>query len=325
MQPTKIDFIALIMHIIPYKPVRISKHTRIWVSRYPLKQPYEVPQMPDTGYGLVEFVPVTYPGCGFFTRTTNSQTYMRSVQAAKESFAPTYRNLLFPRQPSFEKLISLGNQAISAAGDRMYSALFESYVDMLMLAQEEDRLERMTAVLRRRMKGPQKNRLSADLKDCKRTLRSLDERRRMAAFDISGFYSPDVMEGYHRMVDTFYTLSRIHHIWDMHYRHDGSEHSRVFFDLGAMDYVCTPVPLPLMRDARGRTLYILPDRVLIFRTPFDFDTVLLSSLDIRHGTLNDGVQSELMLPGLDLHFRFSSVKRVEQFVQSWKQLQQLLS
>ena len=310
------------MKIFPYKRVRMSQGHHIWVSCYPMKQPYDLPSLPDRKYGLTEFLPVRYPGCGFFQRTTNSRTYQRAAQACRHVFAPTYRNWLHSRLPSLSKLTAQGEKAVAAATDPMYSAIFESYVNMLILAQEEDHMVRVMAALRKKMRRRNHASASADMKDCKRTMRGIEKRRALVAFDITRFYSPTVMEAYVRMVDEFSTFSHVHHIWDMRQQHDSNEHCRVFFDFGAFDCIYTPVPIPILRNKQGQVFYLLPDRVLRFRGPFDFDTYMLRDIDIRYGALGDGAQSELMLPELDLMFRFSSVRRVAQFVDVWKQLQQ---
>ena len=313
------------MKIFPYKRVRIDRHSHIWVSKYPVMQPYVVPSMPDRKYGLTEFIPVQYPGCGFFSRTTNSRTYQRRVLEMKKPFRLRYRTMLTSKLPDYAKLIAQGKRAVTDTPDRMYSDLFESYVNMLILAQEEDRLDRIMAALRIKMRGSSRSRYSGEMKDCKRMLRSVDQRRRMVSFDLNRYFSPEIMERYSRMVEAFGTLSHIHHIWDMRLQHDSSERSRVFFDLGALDFLYRPEPIPLMRNLQGQAYYILPDRVVRFRNPFVFDTFMLRDIDIRYGALGDGAQSELMLPALDLLFRFSSVHRVEQFVDAWKQLQELVN
>lgn len=310
------------MKIFPYKRVRISKRNYIWVSKYPFKQPYDVQSLPDRKYGLTEFIPVGYPGCGFFARTTNSRTYLRRVQELKQPFALRYRSMLTSHLPSFSKLIEQGKSVVTETEDRMYSDLFETYVNMLILAEEEDRLVRIIAALRIRMRGRNRAHYSGDMKDCKRLLRSVDQRRKMVSFDVSRYYSSEVMESYAAMVDAFSTFSHIHHIWDMRLQHDSSERSRVFFDLGALDFVYRPYPIPIMRDIQGHSYYLLPDRVVRFRTPFELDTYMLRDIDIRYGALGDGAQSELMLSDLNLLFRFSSVRRVKQFVDAWKNLQQ---
>lgn len=312
------------MKLFPYKRVRVSQDSHIWVSCYPMKQPYDLPSLPDRRFGLTEFVPVRYPGCGFFQRTTNSRTYQLSVQACRQAFVPTYRNWLTSRLPSLSKLASQGEKAFSAATDPLYRDLFESYVNMLILAQEEDRMCRVMAALRKRMRGRHGTSYSAHLKDSKRTMRGIEKRRALVTFDMTRYYSPEVMEAYGRMVEEFSTFSRIHHIWDMRLQHDGNERCRVFFDMGALNCVYTPVPIPLMRNMEGQMFYLLPDRVVRFRDPFHFDTWMLKDISIRYGALGDGAQSELMLPELDLIFRFSSVRRVQQFAESWKALQDMV-
>lgn len=287
-----------------------------------MKQPYDLPSLPDRKYGLTEFIPVRYPGCGFFQRTTNSRTYQRDVQTYRNVFVPTCRNWLSSRLPSLSSLTTQGEKAVGTTTDPMYGAIFESYVNMLILAQEEDQVVRIMAALRKKMRKSNHARLSADMKDCKRILRGIEKRRELVAFDMTRYYSSEVMDAYVRMVDAFSTFAHIHHIWDLHLQNDGNERSRVFFDLGAFDCIYTPVPIPIMRNLQGQIYYMLPDRVLRFRGPFDFDTYMLRDIDIRYGALGDGAQSEIMMPELDLLFRFSSVRRVTQFVDALNQLKQ---
>lgn len=312
------------MHLFPYRRVRLSKGRWLWVSRYPMKEPYDVKGRPDSKYDLMDFIPVKYPGCGFFVHKSNSHSYQRSVRAYQEPFMKKYSNLLFPKMPSLNKIIEQGEQAARTASDTMYMHLYETYVTQLMLAREEDQLAHMREALHRKMRTPGHHRYSADRKDCKRALRNIESRRKITFFDSSRYYTPEQLEAYGRMVDAFKTMMHIHYIWDMRNQNDGNERSRVFFELGAICYIYQPHPIPMMRDAKNRLFILLPDRVLNYRTPFDFDTHMLNTLDIRFGALGDGVQSEMMIAQLSLLYRFSSVRRVENFVQAWKQLQDLV-
>lgn len=326
------------MIIFPKKIVYLSNHSHkrnssskfhfkgslgglIWVSKYPIKETYDVSSSPEKKYGLTDFVSIGYPGCGFFVRTTNSHTYMRRVLEAKKIFRGHYFSLLTSSLPSFSDLIARGKNAAVTAEDVMYRNLFEFYLENIILSQEENRVRRVIAALRLRMKGGNRSRYSEEWTDYKRSLRQIEQQRKRFQFDFSQYYSSEIMEEYARVVDAFSTVAHVHHIWDVHLIQNMSERQRVFFDLGALDFVCHPVPIPLMRNSQGHCFFILPDRMVRFRGPYDLDTFMLRDIDIRYGALGDGTQSEVTLSPLNLSFRFGSVHRVEHFVTVWRQLQ----
>ena len=293
----------------------------LWISNFPYRQSFDVLERPDNSYGLVEFVPLRYPGCGFFTHPTSSHTYGREVLRCRMAFSPTLRHLWFPKQPSFSTVINQAEQAMLAAKDPFFTALFESYRNQLLLAKEQDYMTRVADALRYRMKhSNHHHRYSTELKDTKHQIRSIEKRRADVAFKLAEHYTPQQMEAFAAMVERFRELMHVHHIWDMGGQNDSSERRRVFFDLGAFCYVCNPIPLPLMRNAAKDRYCLLPDRILRVRSPFDFDCYMLRDVEIRWGALGDGHQSELMIPKLNMLYRFTSEKRVEAFVQSWKNL-----
>ena len=312
------------MKLLPYKLRRLERWKWIWVSQYPEMSKFAVPVITDTRLQMPEYYSFGQPGWGFFTHSGNSQSYRRYIEAYGARYRKSLRNLLFTPQPNYKSLIAEAEKAMNGTDDTMYKAMFEGARNMLMLAQRYDYLKPMADALRRKVHNHHHDSVdSYHLKEIRRQMRKMEERRDLLACDLARFYTDEQMEHYAEMSLAFYEVCKVHHIWDIMDENRASHsRTRVYFDLGTLNFIKAPFHIPMMKTMKGEKYFIFPDRVLHVRSPFDFDTVMLRDISIRFGSMGDGIQSELRLPELRLAFSFSSEKRVAAFVEAWRRLKE---
>lgn len=295
---------------------------RIPVSQYFSYNTFGILGNYDAKYHYVKYVCTGTVGTGFFIRDTESQSYNEFVKEQRKITKRSYWKMLFGKEFSFKKEIARVNSALTETNDPLRRRIFDSYLNCLTLASNEEVIERIADGLRKKLHGRPNSKYSSPLKHYKNRIQGLEHEIRLTQVNVKDLCTEEQLEAYGGMVMAFRETCTVRRIWDLSVPgKDGHRHKQVFWDLGVFDFIQSPWYLPVMRDGNGLCYYWLPTCVIKARTSVDFDILPYSSLSMMHHPVGDGTQSDINLPEMGIAFRFSNIEKVEGFYKAFINLQ----
>lgn len=309
------------MKIFPSKMMRVSDHVRIPVTQYFSYNTFGILGNYDAKYHYVKYVCTGTVGTGFFVRDTESQSYNYFVKDQRKAIKPNYWKMLLGKEFSFKKEMARVNAALSETDDSLRRRIFDSYLNCLTLARNEEVLERIANSLRKRIKGRPNPKLSSPLKHYKNRIAALEHEIRLTQLNVKDLCNEEQLEAYGKMVMAFRETCTVRRIWDLSVPGvNGHRHKQVFWDLGVFDFIQSPWYLPVMRDGNGLCYYWLPTFVIKARSSVDFDILPYDTITMMHHPVGDGTQSDINLPEMGMAFRFSNIEKVEALFKAFNEL-----
>lgn len=314
------------MPLLPKKLVRLYNGKRILVSNH-VNYPVEMSaSMEKSALGVGHFIPSPVFGTGFYMHMTESSSYTKYCFQQQQRVRHSYWRLLLGKEFSVKKEVARIESVTIDQQDNLRNRILESYRNSLLVADQLDNASRIVVELRRIVHKYHNRGYSSLLKHYKHEVSSIEHRLKNVQFKLSDNYDAKQIELYNTLCDVFIELTKCRRIWDINAPgSEGEAHAKVFFDMSMFDFITSSKGIPMLRTGRGKAYFLLPDCFIKADSSVDFETIPLSTLSILSHLVGDGVQSEIHIPELSLSFRFSSIRRADAFVQSFKQLQQGLT
>lgn len=326
------------MTLLPYSTMKIDSHLRVKVSNHFRYTDFGVRgQDGSNGLRSRHFVCSGTPGTGFFVRESESHSYHEFVRSHASQQPQGYWNMLFGREPSYDRELQRVNEALGTPLDPRKRELLECYANALAVGRIEERMERIVDGVKAKMRHRKYSKhLVSIVSHYRRKIDQLERDIHAAEYDVRSHCDEAVWQAYVRMVEAFDTMAgRCRRVWHQSGK-DATRFAQIFFDLGVFDFVRSDVLLPLLRDSSGVAYYLLPDAVVVAHDSVDFDLVPLKTLtvvcqetalvepsDMLPSHLGDAA-CMMLIPELGLTFCFNHARVVEQFVHSLDQLKQTL-
>lgn len=290
------------------------------------------------------------PGSGFFYRKCDSHSYHLFVRAQRKSLKQNFKTLLLRQEPNFEKELQRTEEVMNHTDNSDKKRILSFYYNVLMLAKEEELLQRIVRGIKDKMGQGHKSRYSSILSHYKSSIATLEHDVEAAQYNVKNGLTDEQLAAWKELVAAFSDMADARRIWAV-YIEDGREwYQQVFFDLGIFDYIKSPVDTPIMRDQKNQHYYLYPKGILFARTSTDFDlfswkdihvnynVMDINTLAVRpnfsrsfkhrrskdhqdavtalYGYTHGSVVGELLFPELNLRFFVNHTETVEQFVKS---------
>lgn len=290
------------------------------------------------------------PGSGFFFRKCDSHSYHVFVRAQRRNLKQSMKTLLLGREPNFEKEMHRTEQALKTVTDKESQRILSVYYNVLMLAKEEELLQRIVRGIKDKMGHGNKSMYTSILAHYKSSIATLEHDVAAAQHNIKNDLNETQMEAWTNLVNAFNEMGDSRRIWSV-FIEDGKEwYQQVFFDLGIFDYIQSPVDTPIIRDHNNLHYYLYPEGILRARTSTDFDFfrwkdihVTYNPMDINtlavrpeftshltkrskgnrqdaltalYGYTHGSMVGELLIPEMNLRFFVNHTEPVEAFVRA---------
>ena len=323
------------MKIFPKKRVKVAEGLHVWISNHFYYNDFGIRDAGEAHYSGRRFVLTGAPGTGFIERESESHSYHLFVRKHLARQKNSYTNLLFGREPNFEKSLAAANKALEQCTDKRKRDFIDCYVNALTVAAKEERMERVVRGIKDKMGHHSNKFMVSVMSHYKNKMRQLEHDIISVIYHVKDHCSPETYAAYEKVVDLFTHVASCRRVWYYDPMRRDS-YSQVFFDLGVFDYIRSEKFLPLMRDPNGVCYYLLPDCMIVARGSLDFDVVPLKDLTVVSqelaieepneallGQMGDAA-SMIKIPEFNLNCYFTHVRVVVDLVRALDQLKATL-
>lgn len=322
------------MTIIPFKRVKVTEGLYIRMSKHFYYTDFGVRSDSEMRYGGRRYVNTGVPGTGFIERDSESHSYRDFVRSYMRKQKPSYWRLLFDCEPSYKREMELAKKALGEAEGDTRRMILEAYVNALAIGRTEERMERVVRGIKDKIGHHSNKFLVSVLSHYKSKISQLGHDMEAVELHVKDMCTPEQYEAYMKMVDRFTRVAACRRVWYLD--EDTKErYVQVYFDLGLFDFIRSESYLPLLRDSKGTSYYILPTFIIVARSSVDFDIVPIKGLtvvcqelaieetvEVVSSRLGDAA-SMIRIPELNLTWYFNHVHPVMHFVGAYDELQAL--
>ncbi|MCQ2295254.1 MAG: hypothetical protein MJZ67_06325 [Bacteroidales bacterium] len=278
------------MKLLPNRRVFAAKNMPIWITNHYCPTLFGIRGHYDASFKSGVYVETTNPGTGFFVRHSSSRSYRSFADAEKEKLNTSYWDYIFGREFNFDKEIERANVAIAQTNNPIKKRILESYLNVLPMAQEVEKNERMITGIK--ALGHRHHKLTSYQSRVISNFKSINARLghdvRKVQLSVPDMYSEEEYNKFAEVVKTFAEMANCHHIWHSRENMAGDVTTNtnalepVFFDMGIFDFIQSPLMTPMMRDSYGNTYYLYPTFLVCARDGVDFDVYDLKDLTFHN-------------------------------------------
>lgn len=266
------------MNIFPRRPLKVADRLWVLVSNYYMPTTFGIRGRYTTTYRSGTYVETGTPGTGFYARTTSSHQYSYYLKRQNQNLAPSYFKLLTGTQFSFSHEIARATVAQRLSDDAVRNQILEAYVNVLELAKEVERCERIIRAIKDRAHWNRHHLTkyqTSVLTSYKSRVASLAHDVRQVQLYVPNFCSKEEYEAFKDVALTFSHAAGSHRIWSAS---DYGMYKMVFFDMGIFNYIQSDYMTPVLRDGEGVSYYLFPRFIIRARRSTDFDVVPLAGV-----------------------------------------------
>ncbi|MBR6441733.1 MAG: hypothetical protein IKS44_06785 [Bacteroidales bacterium] len=296
------------MNILPKRPLKVADRLWVLVSNYYMPTTFGIRGRYASTYRSGTYVETGTPGTGFYARTTSSHQYSYYLKRQNRNLAPNYLRLLTGTQFSFSHEIARATVALRMSDDPVRVQILESYMNVLNLAKEVERCERIIRAIKDKSHFHRHHLTkyqTSVLTSYKSRVASLAHDVRQVQLYVPNFCSKEEYEAFRDVTVAFSHAAGSHRIWSAG---NYGMFKLVFFDMGIFNYIQSDYMTPVMRDEAGVSYYLFPRFVIRARRATDFDVVPLSGLTFTYREVPyDKVSSMLDHGTTRRHHRHHSV------------------
>ncbi len=281
------------------------------------------------------FICTGVPGTGFIERESESHSYHQYVRGLVAKQKTTYWRLVLGLEPSYKKELVRAKKALAEATDPLKRQILDCYVNALTIGATEELTERTIRGIKDKIGHKSNKYLTSVMSHYKSKVSQMGHDMRTVQLDVKNICTAEQYEAYQKMCEAFEKVADCRRVW--HANDNTREvYQQVFFDMGIFDFIRSDSFLPILRDSRGVTYYLLPTHMIVARDTVDFDLVPLKNLtivcqelaiqetvEVVSSRLGDAA-SMVRIPEMDLTWYFNHVRPIMHFVGAYEALQQTL-
>ena len=319
-----------------YKRKKIGGGVSVKVDKHFYYSDFGVRDYDEPGRYGRRYVCAGTPGTGFIERESESSSYHDYVNSYPSLHPSTYWDLLFDREPNYDREIERAGKLLATVTDPYKRELVDCYCNALTVGRIEEEIQRIIVAVKHKIKRHSSKHLVSVVSHFKHKINLLERDMKAVQYHVKDHYTPEVYEAYKQVIDAFVAMTtRCRRIWHHNERVDGN-FAQVFFDMGVFDFIRNDDFLPIMRDSLGVCYYLLPDAVIVARSSVDFDLVPLKTLtmvcqetaieettDLLSSRVGDAA-CMILVPELNLTFYFNHAHVVVDFVRRIYELKKKL-
>ena len=323
------------MSIFPYKIVKVTEGLHIKRSEHFFYSEFGVRDTNTHGHSGRRFICTGVPGTGFIERESESHSYHIFVRKLLAKQRNNYWRLVFGCEPSYKKELARAKTALSQAQEPLRRQILDCYVNALTIGTTEELTERIVRGIKDKIGHKSNKFLVSVMSHYKNKINQMGHDMRSVQLHVQNTCTPEQYEAYLKMCEAFEKMAGCRRIWFANEK-SREVYQQVFFDMGVFDFIRADGFLPIMRDSRGVTYYLLPTHMIVARDTVDFDLVPLKNLtivcqelaiqetvEVINSRLGDAA-SMVRIPELNLSWYFNHVRPIMYFVGAYEELQKTL-
>ena len=323
------------MTIFPYKRVKVTEGLYIKRSEHFFYSDFGVRDPKIQVHTGRRYVCTGVPGTGFIERESESHSYRQYVRDILKKQKPSYWRLLFGLEPSYKKEIERAQKALAEAKEPLKRQILDCYVNALTIGAGAERTERIVRGIKDKVGHRSNKYLVSVMSHYKSKISQMGHDMRSVQLDVKNMCTEEQYEAYLKMCEAYEKVAACRRVWPAN-DHTREVYQQVFFDMGIFDFIRSECFLPIMRDSRGVTYYLLPTHMIVARDSVDFDLVPLKNLtivcqelaiqetvEVISSRLGDAA-SMVRIPEMNLTWYFNHVRPIMHFVGAYEELQKTL-
>jgi len=290
------------MKILPVKYKQLNGKVAVWVPNHYMAGCFGITSHYLSTYRSGQFIETGWPGTGFFTRISSSHSYQQFVNEQRDKTDPSYLRMVLGKEFDFDRGIAEASKALERYTLPAEQRVIESYCNILPMAKEAERLNRIIRGIKNRThRSFGRRKLNSDevalLSACKSRLARIGHDLKTVRLDVLDKVSEQQYNDFDKVVRAFADLSTAHRIF--HCMKDKSTlvpiFNRVYFDLGMFDFIQQPSLTPILRGSNGVNYYLYPLYVVAARSAIDFKVYEFGKLDFVYSEMpSDSVTTEVL-------------------------------
>lgn len=323
------------MTLFPYKRVKVTEGLYIKRSEHFYYTDFGVRDPRTHVHSGRRYVCTGVPGTGFIERESESHSYHVFVRKLMAKQRHNYWRLLFGKEPSYKKELERAKKALAEATDPLKRQILDCYVNALSIGASEERTERVVRGIKDKMGHRSNKFLVSVMSHYKNKINQMAHDMRSVQLDVKNICTAEQYEAYRKMCEAFEKVADCRRVW--HANDNTREvYQQVFFDMGVFDFIRSDDFLPILRDSKGVTYYLLPTHMIVARDTVDFYLVPLKNLiivcqelaiqetvEVISSRLGDAA-SMVRIPEMNLTWYFNHVRPIMYFVGAYEELQKTL-
>ncbi len=264
----------------------VAEGVRLPVSRHFYYSTFGVQNRHEDVVRSGSYVYGKTPGSGFFARGSDSHSYRVFVNSERNRTKQNFLTLLFRKEPNFDREIALVEKKFNSVDDDETRRILSSYQNVLLLAREEELLQRVVRAIKDKMEGSYNNMLMSIMSHYKSSIATLEHDARSAQINITKEITEEKLAGWEKVTTAFRRLSESRRIWSV-FSDDGTQaYKQVFFDTGIFDYIQSPYDSLILRDHTGVHYYLYPIGLIAARSSVDFDLYQWKDVSIQFSVVD---------------------------------------
>lgn len=288
------------MKLLPKKREAVANGFSLAITNHYCPTTFGVRTKYESAMGTGEYIECGTAGTGFFVRSTESRSYNKFCKLEKKKLEPKYINMLLGREFDFDEEIAKVERALHSCGnDDRKRMLLENYLNILPLAKDAERYERIIDTIEE-VSFKHHKRTSAQshvLSIYKNRLAKLKDQVETMYTPLERFCTAERYEQFKEVVEKFVELSGSRRTLCEVVHQDGMDvHTiQVFFDLAIFDFMHLPCKTPMMRDGEGTKYYLYPEFLVKAKGSVDFEVIPLKSLNFMYREVPYDMIEDLIL------------------------------
>jgi len=324
------------MSIIPFHYQKVADNLVVPVSRHFFYTDFGVRDYDEVRHYGRRYICTGTPGTGFIERESESHSYHEFVRKHAAVRPANYKDLLFGKEPNYDRELKRANEFLHTTTDSRKRELMECYTNALTIGRMEEQIQRIIRGIKDKMGHHHNKYMVSIISHYKHKISQLERDMVSVEYHVKNHYSAETYAAYMAMVEAFGNMiNRCRRVWH-HNDEKRDNFAQVFFDMGIFDFIRNDSFLPLMRDSKGGTYYLLPDAVIVARSSIDFDLVPLKTMtmvfqetaieettELLSSRIGDAA-CMMLIPELNLTFYFNHAHVVMDFVHAMDELKKTL-
>ncbi|MBP5677275.1 MAG: hypothetical protein J6W88_02115 [Bacteroidales bacterium] len=322
--------------LLPYKRERITEGLTVKVSNHFFYDDFGVRDEGEMRYYGRRYVMSDTPGTGFIEHESESHSYHNYVRDGLAKQKHKWWRLVTGKEPSYRKELKRATAAMEQCTDPKKRQILECYVNALTVGRSEEKMQRIVRGIKDKMGHHSNKYMVSVMSHYKNKIHQLGHDMTAVEYHVKDHCSAAVYNAYLEMTEAFVKVANCRRMWCQDDKAKGG-FAQVFFDLGIFDFIRSDGFLPIIRDGKGISYYLLPDSVIVARSSVDFDILPLKNLtivcqemaieepvDVLSSLLGDAA-SMIKIPEFNLTFYFNHVRPIVEFVNSIDRLKETLN
>lgn len=271
---------------ITKKNIQVAEGLKLPVSKFIAYTNFGISERFPSGSMATDFISSPTPGTGFFVRDSESNSYNDFVEQERSKLSQSAFQLFFGYQYSFENEIDDARKLLKDKNSsEKKKQILDSYVNCLYIAKDEEIVERIVEAIRKKTKHQSNKYLVSVHGHYKSKIHRFEKDINSTRLDISQVTPAPIYEKWTKVMEAYNELIKVRRIWSVDEDSD-NPFKQTFCDLGAFDFIYSPLKTPVLRCSDGAYVYLYPEYLIKSYSNLDFEVYPYEEINFTFGIID---------------------------------------